>query len=181
MAAITESAHSALQPIAEDLEENRREAEEENVEESVSVPPVATSFFVALRIRPPTEDESRHLQALEEDDFVFNVPGASLSTTQHQDSTKAIRRVVQVIDDTMLSFDPPPSTIHTDSHETRQVGKRKHRDLSYQFDMVFDDTASQENVFEGTAKSLIGGVLDGYNATIFAYGVSSTVSFYTND
>jgi kinesin family protein 18/19 len=34
--------------------------------------------------------------------------------------------------------------------------------------------ATQSMVFERTAKPLLPGVLDGYNATVFAYGVSST-------
>lgn len=33
-------------------------------------------------------------------------------------------------------------------------------------------TASQEEVYENTAKPLLDGVLQGYNATVFAYGVS---------
>lgn len=32
--------------------------------------------------------------------------------------------------------------------------------------------ASQQMVFDSTAKPLLDGVLDGYNATVFAYGVS---------
>lgn len=44
---------------------------------------------------------------------------------------------------------------------------------SYIFDHVFRMDASQEDVFEKTAKPLLPGVLDGFNATVFAYGVSS--------
>lgn len=35
--------------------------------------------------------------------------------------------------------------------------------------------ANQEEVYENTAKPLLDGVLSGYNATVFAYGVSFEV------
>jgi kinesin family protein 18/19 len=39
------------------------------------------------------------------------------------------------------------------------------------FDKVFDGEARQEEVYGATAKPLLNGLLDGYNATVFAYGV----------
>jgi kinesin family protein 18/19 len=42
----------------------------------------------------------------------------------------------------------------------------------YVFDRVFNQEATQSMVFEQSVKPLLGGVLDGYNATVFAYGVS---------
>jgi len=41
---------------------------------------------------------------------------------------------------------------------------------SYAFDRVFDASESQVNVFDATAKFLIPSVLEGFNATVFAYG-----------
>lgn len=41
----------------------------------------------------------------------------------------------------------------------------------YCFDRVFDQKATQEEVFEQTALPLLPGLLDGFNATVFAYGV----------
>jgi kinesin family protein 18/19 len=45
-------------------------------------------------------------------------------------------------------------------------------DDRYIFDEVLNQEATQSMVFERTAKPLLPGVLEGYNATIFAYGVS---------
>lgn len=45
-------------------------------------------------------------------------------------------------------------------------------DSRYVFDEVLNQEATQSMVFERTAKPLLAGVLDGYNATVFAYGVS---------
>ena len=43
----------------------------------------------------------------------------------------------------------------------------------YVFDKVFPMDSTQEKVFEQSSKPLLDGVLGGYNATIFAYGVSA--------
>ena len=53
----------------------------------------------------------------------------------------------------------------------RSRGKERKLTSRYIFDHVFRMDASQEAVFEQTAKPLLPGVLDGFNATVFAYGV----------
>ncbi|NXW62180.1 KIF19 protein, partial [Eurystomus gularis] len=53
------------------------------------------------------------------------------------------------------------------------------REKTFVFDMVFDHRATQEEVYVSTTKSLIGGVISGYNATIFAYGPTGTGKTYT--
>nr|XP_013817066.1 PREDICTED: kinesin-like protein KIF19 [Apteryx mantelli mantelli] len=53
------------------------------------------------------------------------------------------------------------------------------REKSFVFDMVFDHTATQEEVYVSTTKSLIKGVISGYNATIFAYGPTGAGKTYT--
>ena len=40
------------------------------------------------------------------------------------------------------------------------------------FDRVFNHEARQQDVYEATAQPLLRGLFDGYNATVFAYGVS---------
>ncbi|XP_052629369.1 kinesin-like protein KIF19 [Harpia harpyja] len=53
------------------------------------------------------------------------------------------------------------------------------REKTFVFDMVFDHRATQEEVCVSTTKSLIGGVISGYNATIFAYGPTGAGKTYT--
>ncbi|KAF1501405.1 Kinesin-like protein KIF19, partial [Megadyptes antipodes antipodes] len=53
------------------------------------------------------------------------------------------------------------------------------RENTFVFDMVFDYRATQEEVYVSTTKSLIGGVISGYNATIFAYGLTGAGKTYT--
>jgi kinesin family protein 18/19 len=46
------------------------------------------------------------------------------------------------------------------------MGKKR----SFVFDKVFDDTSTQNEVYEACAKEIALGCFDGYNATILAYG-----------
>ena len=125
-----------------------------------------------VRIRPPTSYEAERLPP----------PGHSLTAAFGGDghltaAPKALsyplRRVVQPCDDRSLTFDPP------DEETSRQYeakgyypGRRPFKDQLYIFDRVFDQDAQQVDVFEGTTKKLLDGLLDGFNATVFAYGVS---------
>jgi hypothetical protein len=43
----------------------------------------------------------------------------------------------------------------------------------YAFDRVFAKDTTQDEVFNDTAKPLLPGLFDGFNATVFAYGVSA--------
>lgn len=57
-------------------------------------------------------------------------------------------------------------------------GKRV-KDQVFAFDRVFDDNATQADVYEGTTKNLLDSVLDGYNATVFAYGATGCGKTHT--
>ncbi len=49
----------------------------------------------------------------------------------------------------------------------------------FTFDYVYDEESSQEFVYENTAKMQVESVLEGYNATILAYGQTGTGKTYT--
>ncbi|KAI9364405.1 P-loop containing nucleoside triphosphate hydrolase protein, partial [Zopfochytrium polystomum] len=93
-------------------------------------------------------------------------------------ASSAPRRIVQVVDDRVLVFDPvDPSKRHAVrayAHKTR-----RHKEIRYGFDRVLDEQCSQQDVFEGTTKPLIDGVLDGFNATVFAYGATGCGKTHT--
>ncbi|KAJ8612152.1 hypothetical protein CTAYLR_002473 [Chrysophaeum taylorii] len=50
---------------------------------------------------------------------------------------------------------------------------------SFEFDTVYDESASQFEVYETTARPVVESCLEGYNATIFAYGQTGTGKTYT--
>lgn len=58
------------------------------------------------------------------------------------------------------------------------TGKRV-KDQTFGFDRVFDETTTQGDVYESTTKPLLDSVLDGYNATVFAYGATGCGKTHT--
>lgn len=55
----------------------------------------------------------------------------------------------------------------------------RNRDQTMAFDFAFDKTETQEQVFACTTKFLLDGVVNGYNATVFAYGATGAGKTYT--
>lgn len=53
------------------------------------------------------------------------------------------------------------------------------KDQVFAFDRVFDDMTTQAEVYEGTTRALLDSVLDGYNATVFAYGATGCGKTHT--
>ena len=45
---------------------------------------------------------------------------------------------------------------------------------NYTFDYVYDQTSTQEFVYNNTAKNSVISVLEGYNSTVIAYGQTGT-------
>lgn len=77
------------------------------------------------------------------------------------------------MDDHVLIFDPKDQDVSR-AFEQRGFlppGAKRYKDQRYTFDRVFDESAQQIDVFEQTTRPLLDGLLDGFNATVFAYGV----------
>ena len=141
----------------------------------------AGSITVAVRLRPPTAWETARLPEPITDtpircDAALSAPAAKSITSQTN-----LRHIVQIIDDRVLTFDP-------EEHDRSRAfvergflppGTKRYKDRRFIFDRVFRHDTRQEEVYEGTSKPLLKNLLNGYNATIFAYGVSSsTTSFF---
>lgn len=76
-------------------------------------------------------------------------------------------------------FDPPEDNpVHKFSRSVVPNGKRV-KDQTFAFDRIFDQNASQGEVYESTTRSLLDSVLDGYNATVFAYGATGCGKTHT--
>ncbi|OXG97716.1 kinesin [Cryptococcus neoformans A2-102-5] len=88
----------------------------------------------------------------------------------------SLREVVDVIDHRMLDFDKP---LEEPGKRGTFVMGRRYKNRKYVFDQVFGMGAEQEEVFTKTAKPLLPGVLDGYNATVFAYGATGCGKTHT--
>ncbi|KAG8691536.1 kinesin-like protein Klp5 [Ceratobasidium sp. 423] len=138
-----------------------------------------SSIEVAVRIRPPTESEFEKLPPLGyAGPAAFN--GDGHLTAAPKLKSYPLRRVVVPCDDRSLTFDPPDEEA-SKVYESKGYypGRKPFKDQLYIFDRVFDQDAQQIDVFEGTTKRLLDGILDGFNATVFAYGATGCGKTHT--
>ena len=91
---------------------------------------------------------------------------------KHDNTTKS---VVRVLDKKMVVVMDPSKV--NDQNDVLRANRS--REKKYAFDHVFASEDSQVTVFNHTTKFLIQGVLDGFNATVFAYGQTGAGKTYT--
>jgi kinesin family member 18/19 len=138
----------------------------------------AGSITVAVRVRPPTSWEAARLPEPVTDSSIRCEAALSVPVTKSVTAQSNLRHIVQIIDDRVLTFDPQehdPSRAFVE-RGFLPPGTKRYKDRRFIFDRVFRSDARQEDVYEGTAKPLLGNLLNGYNATIFAYGVGPLAS-----
>jgi len=89
--------------------------------------------------------------------------------------------VINVVNQKKLIFDPKVDDYeNTMSSKHRfSVLEKKVKDIHYLFDRVFDETSTNENIFECSTKSIIDDILKGYNCSVFAYGATSAGKTHT--
>ena len=77
-------------------------------------------------------------------------------------------------------FDPPEDNPMQKFSRSvvSNMGKRV-KDQTFGFDRVFDENTTQGDVYEATTRGLLDSVLDGYNATVFAYGATGCGKTHT--
>jgi kinesin family member 18/19 len=133
---------------------------------------VAGSISVAVRVRPPSAAEVARLpepcyDPIVRTDGALSAPGKAIA------SGGRLRNIVQIIDDRILVFDPDEKDRSKAFVERGFLppGTKRYKDKRFMFDRVFDGDARQRDVYASTAEPLLSSLLDGYNATVFAYGV----------
>ncbi|KAI2792634.1 Kinesin-like protein 6 [Penicillium oxalicum] len=138
----------------------------------------ASSITVAVRVRPFTIREAAQLSRTD-DTPLFLGDGSLAGVPTPKLNQKGLRSVVKVIDDRCLVFDPPEDNpVQKFSRSVVPNGKRV-KDQTFAFDRIFDQNASQGEVYEATTRRLLDSVLDGYNATVFAYGATGCGKTHT--
>lgn len=148
-----------------------------------------SSITVAVRVRPFTTSESTHLvksndgeMFLGDGSLSFNNADKENRYTPKRYAPRGLRKIVDVVDDRMLIFDPPLDSALTDisknifPHGKRTTRFKEHR---FVFDKLFDEEASQESVYDDTTRPLLDSVLDGFNSTVFAYGATGCGKTHT--
>lgn len=139
-----------------------------------------SSISVTVRVRPFTEDELTNLQQEKEEPLFMG--GGSLAAAHkgfpRMGMNAGIRKVINVVDDKMLIFNPP-ATIDPLAAIKRNSGVGRIREHRFVFDRLFDENAGQEDVYNNTTRPLLDSVLDGYHATVFAYGATGCGKTHT--
>ncbi|CAI6334696.1 unnamed protein product [Periconia digitata] len=138
----------------------------------------ASSISVTVRVRPFTIREAAQLARCDESTLFLGDGSLAAAPTPklHQ---KGLRPVIKVMDEKCLVFDPPEDNpVQRFSRSVVPQGK-KVKDQTFAFDRVFDETTTQGDVYESTTKPLLDSVLQGYNATVFAYGATGCGKTHT--
>ncbi|EPS41826.1 hypothetical protein H072_4202 [Dactylellina haptotyla CBS 200.50] len=139
----------------------------------------ASSIQVTVRVRPFTIREAAQITKLDDGPTFFG-EGNLAGTPRPSLVNKGIRSVIKVVDDQFLVFDPPE---HNPIARFGQkiIGPRgkQQKDMRFGFDRVFDENATQGEVYEQTTRGLLDSVLDGFNATVFAYGATGCGKTHT--
>ncbi|XP_077921960.1 kinesin-like protein KIF18B isoform X2 [Halichoerus grypus] len=92
------------------------------------------------------------------------------------------RPVVQVVDERVLVFDPEEPDrgfLGLKWGSTHDGPKKKGKDLTFVFDRVFGEAATQQDVFQHTTHSVLDSFLQGYNCSVFAYGATGAGKTHT--
>ncbi|KAI0703557.1 kinesin [Cytidiella melzeri] len=118
-----------------------------------------TSVQVALRIRPPTNQDSTSIPAR----FQRTVINASSPTTVAVDATTS---TPSSVGSSTAAAAPTSST---------SAGKKQ----TFTFDQVHGPATTQHALFTSTAQPLISRFVDGFNCTILAYGQTSSGKTFT--
>ncbi|KAJ9111772.1 hypothetical protein QFC22_006431 [Naganishia vaughanmartiniae] len=149
---------------------------------------------VAVRVRPLTAVEASRIPEAQQHEIFYGdgALGGGSSPTKTGSASPAggygyggsglWREVVDVVDHRTLIFDKPdtnvPRAFMTTGGKAPPGGKR-YKDQRYAFDRVFSKDSTQEEVFENTAKPVLEGLFDGFNATVFAYGATGCGKTHT--
>ncbi|KAI0677502.1 kinesin-domain-containing protein [Trametes maxima] len=139
----------------------------------------AGSITVAVRVRPPTSWEAARLPQQVYDECIRG--DGALSTPGRVANTSPLRDIVEIVDDRVLTFDPQEKDQARAFVERGFVppGTKRYKDRRFIFDRVFRHDATQQQVYQGTARPLLSNLLDGYNTTIFAYGATGCGKTHT--
>ncbi|KXZ53067.1 hypothetical protein GPECTOR_8g60 [Gonium pectorale] len=84
------------------------------------------------------------------------------------------RDIIRVLDSrVVLVLDPDDTKDYLDQVQNRTKEKR------FTFDIAFGPGCTNRDVYNGTVRDLIGGVLEGINTTVFAYGATGSGKTYS--
>lgn len=141
-----------------------------------------SSISVAVRVRPFTlAEQNKLIQPQSAPIFGEALLLASGDQNPARTATpNGIRKIINVVDDRMLVFDLADTNLLNAMHKNAfPNGNSRIRDYKFVFDRLFDEEASQVDVYENTTRPLLDSILDGFNSTVFAYGATGCGKTHT--
>lgn len=82
--------------------------------------------------------------------------------------------------DQQLSIESPTGNARISSHGSRSsTPSSQAKKRTFKFDGVLSERTTQEEVFDRVASNVVDHFVDGFNGTIFAYGVTGSGKTYT--
>ncbi|KAF2196251.1 kinesin family protein-like protein [Delitschia confertaspora ATCC 74209] len=139
----------------------------------------ASSISVTVRVRPFTIREAAQLAKCD-DQTLFLGDGSMAAAPTPKLHQKGLRSVIKIIDEKCLIFDPPEDNpVQRFSRSVVGPQGKRVKDQTFAFDRVFDENTTQADVYEATTRGLLDSVLEGYNATVFAYGATGCGKTHT--
>ncbi|EAR82018.2 kinesin motor catalytic domain protein (macronuclear) [Tetrahymena thermophila SB210] len=88
---------------------------------------------------------------------------------------KSEYEVVRILDERVVVLIDP----YYESNQNDVLRKNRNKEMQFAFDYAFDETISQVEIYEKTSNFLLDGVIEGFNATVFAYGATGAGKTYT--
>ena len=93
-------------------------------------------------------------------------------------------KTISIIDSETVSITIPTEYISTDKgkyyfHGEKKIKVTKVKEATFKFDFAFDTQSEQAQVYQYTTAQLVKQVINGFNATVFAYGATGTGKTYT--
>lgn len=101
---------------------------------------LSSNVKVVVRVRPPNH----------------------LENNEHQ------RSVVEIMNENVLVFDPKEEAspgFGRRGRRHRDIRKRRQKDMKFAFDYVFDAGSTNEEVFRETTRSVLDGLMGGFNCS----------------
>ena len=88
-------------------------------------------------------------------------------------------KTISIIDSETVSITIPTEYISTDKgkyyfHGEKKIKVTKVKEATFKFDFAFDTQSEQAQVYQYTTAQLVKQVINGFNATVFAYGATGT-------
>ena len=111
----------------------------------------SNNILIAIRIRPLNDSEK------EDSDY----------------------KTIKITSNDSLTISIPTEYSLEQRNKVNHIKIKKEKTSKYHYDFVFGENTTQSQVYRTTTYNLLTKVLEGYNATIFAYGATGTGKTYT--